>query len=489
VLVVGTRPFTKRQWLASLPMLLALGARWWSPQVAFLRADGRVQASVAWIILSAAMSSSGRSSSSNGRKLPTDEGDVKWSTVFLVWSMVFWFVVVWDVGIGSRVFIDRNAAPGPSGGDVLTWILTTWDAHPASKHLFLAWRTSADYAAKTAYENHSQAYLVWAYGVAKVLQKASALPLYAAINLLPFTYMLVAAGVMAFLIGREGRLRTLTPLRAVWLFIASGILITDWRFWHDLYSYSSDDPFPLVGALVVVLVAALRPPPLRSLALIGAGVLGALNPFVAPGVLLALLCVYGMRVDSIADPFDRKDLVWRMGALLTVGAVVFFVLPRVLIASHGYHTVGSTVAFRSGLDGDTQYFTSIWQAIVAPCTALCGGGRSLTMLLVPAFVPLAFAALLTIPDRDALAEQGRRLAFVAAPYLFSAILFPQAVSIHPYFYDHVLTMPVLIIGAAALLSSSVQSKMSGAVLLVALLLTAALLMSNLIAVTQSFPRT
>jgi len=83
---------------------------------------------------------------------------------------------------------------------------------------------------------------------------------------------------------------------------------------------------------------------------------------------------------------------------------------------------------------------------------------------------------------------GRLFLFLITPYVMSVILFPQAVSIHPYIYDHWFIIPVVVSGLVAMLSRAVEDRLNGATLLVFLLFAVAILMSNLLGIAQGLAR-
>jgi hypothetical protein len=167
-----------------------------------------------------------------------------------------------------------------------------------------------------------------------------------------------------------------------------------------------------------------------------------------------------------------------------VAGLVAWLLPRTLITLKGYQPTASTLLFRSGLDGDTKYFSNIAQAFWAPCPADCCYQRPAAARFLPAILPLTVFGPSAWRDRRSPLEIGKLLLFLCTPYLISLIAFPQSVSIHPYLYDHLLLVPFVVVGAAAMLDGLLRARLTGAAVLSFLLFMAAAIMSNLIALAQ-----
>lgn len=76
------------------------------------------------------------------------------------------------------------------------------------------------------------------------------------------------------------------------------------------------------------------------------------------------------------------------------------------------------------------------------------------------------------------------LMFLLTPYLMSVIFFPQSVSIHPYLYDHLFLVPVVVTGTSMMFAQGVRDRLRGPLLLAFILFMAGVIMSNLIAIAQ-----
>jgi hypothetical protein len=197
--------------------------------------------------------------------------------------------------------------------------------------------------------------------------------------------------------------------------------------------------------------------------------------------ILALWCYYGRLRPSGSFFIDNRRLL-KASLACGMAGVITVAVPHVLVALKGYETVSSPFLFRSGLDGDTRYFHDVAQAVLRP---YYGEPRTWWTMLFPTFVPVVI--WLTWGTRGAGAARrrlARALLLLTAPYWFSVAVFPQAVSIHPYLYDHLLFLPVALIGAVWSVSPSVQRRLRGPSMLALLLIYLVLLMANLIAIAQ-----
>jgi hypothetical protein len=164
--------------------------------------------------------------------------------------------------------------------------------------------------------------------------------------------------------------------------------------------------------------------------------------------------------------------------------VIVQAVPHLLVAWKGLTPGGSTLLFRSGLDGDTRHVTHIWGALWSP--TVHEAYRSPDTLFLPAFVPLAIATPWMLRTSDPEGARLRRLVlFLITPYLGSLIFFSQAVSIHPYMFDLFLILPVVVAGIVFVLMPPIQRRIEAGGGLVFLLIAAWLIMANLMALAQS----
>ena len=476
---------------ALLPFLLPILSFVSQPRVFFYWLDGRAWLIVAWLIVSAwALHTTGTTShagtagaiDADGHAESPESGHAHALplALFLLWTSIFWLTAVWDLGIREFI-LNYNI---PNDRVALTRIFQVWDTHPVSEHLFLAWRLDDAFEKRVVYVNHVHPYLMSMYAWVSLVRAATGLPLQTARFAVPLLYMLVMLVSTTTLLARMNLLRRANTVRTqVVLFLAFGFLITTWRFWRDQFWGSADDTFPLEAGILVLVYASLVAPARPRLALISSALFVAMAPIHLPVLILLVVCLFGEAGTSLRDTLARNRLPVRILLVATIVGVIVQALPNVLVAWNGITAVGSSLMFRSGLDGDTTYVTSMWQAVWAPTVR--EAYRSPDTLFLPSFVPLAIAVPWMWRTRDPEGARLRHLSlFMITPYLTSLIFFPQAVSIHPYMFDLFLILPVVVASMAFVLMAPIQRRIAGGGLLVFLLIAAALLMANLMALAQ-----
>jgi hypothetical protein len=456
------------------------------PVFAFWRFDGRSALLAAWltsIVFAIAFE--------RDRPEPESRPSTRFLVaVFLLFSAGLWLAIVMDSGVAARMIDLERRGQRPCQIDPLTIAATVWESNPASEHLFLGWRSQADFQQRNIYANHVHPFLLSMYGWMRAAQKFGHLTLWQASNTTILFPVLVLIGAFATLLGRSGSLWYRRRVGHLFqLFLAMGILLTTWRLWADLVRFNTDNTYPLVGGVLILLYALLLPPVQTRSAAIVAALFAALSPTNTPMVVLPVLCLFGQRGQDARDVLRKNRSVIVICVAALVAGAASYVEPRILISWKGYHPQGSSLLFRSGLDGDTRYFSGLLQAVVAPCPIGCCYARTLSELLVPSLIPLAvLAPLVWRWSRSQGASVGRALLFLITPYVTSVILFPQSVSIHPYLYDHWFILPVVVSGLMAMLSRAVDDRLNGAGLLGFLLFAGAILMANLLGIAQGLAR-
>jgi hypothetical protein len=459
-------------------------------RLAFWRLDGRGWLILAWLVYAIVLES--ESSAGSGKRASMHGMFDLPLGLFIFWTSVLWLTVVLDLGVGNIAMRANRTATGPCRVDWLSTMVSIWESNPASQHLFLAWRGVSAFADRIVYENHVHPYLLAMYGWIAAMRTFAGVPTYVASNSIAILITAFVTGALVVLLaqtGLVGRSRGATGCLA--LFVAIGFVMTTWRLWDDFYRFNTDNPYPLIAALFVVVYAFLLTPAMRGASVAVSMLLAALSPIHVPMLALAVACLFGRPGRTPREFIDNNQLILQICAWSTLVAVLVMAVPWTLVAWKGYQGQASTFLYRSGLDGDTSYFRNIALAVWSACPAnCCGSPRPATNLLFPAFLPLGvFCWPISRSDEsNRFGGLGRLTLFVATPYLVSLVFFAQSVSVHPYLYDHLLIVPAVIIGAALMTTDWVRSRLHGPGLLGFLLFGAALIMSNLIAIAQGLAR-
>ena len=465
-----------------LPFLLPAISLVIAPRLAFWSLDGRSWLVLAWLWTGIAMSL--RSDAAlHGDRAPA----VRPATLlFLFGTCALWLTVVSDLGIGRVVLETDRTVARPCRSDALTTAFSIWESNPVREHLFLGWRSVESFQNGAPYANHVHPYLLTMYAWTRAVRTVTGAAPYVATNTVPSLYMLVLITAFTTLLARAGMLRRRTDVtRLLTLFVAYGLVLTAWRFWNDLYRFGSDNPYPLLAAVFVLVYAFLLAPVRPVAAALSAAAFSALSPIHTPMLLVAVLILFGQGEATPARFLQRNRGLIAISLAALGAGVVSFLTPVMLISLKGYVAVGSSYVFRSGLDGDTRYFSNAAQAIFAPCPpAVCCSGRTAGPLLWPAFLPVLLGAAVW-RRRPAPVSLGHLLLFLTTPYVMSVVLFPQSVSIHPYLYDHLLIIPAVVVGSASILIPAIEDRLRGAALLVFLLLSGVVLMANLVGLAQA----
>jgi hypothetical protein len=409
---------------------------------------------------------------------------------FLTFAAAVWLTVVMDSGVASfMVNFDRR---GPRGcqSDPMTEMATVWESNRPSDHLYLAWRSQDGFDHRIVYANHFHPYLLTMYAWIKAARRAGGLTLWQASNTSLLLPILTLIGAFVVLAVRSGVLRGAPTVRdLLTVFLGMGVLLTTWRLWIDLVRFNSDNPYPLLAALCVLVYALLLPPMRTGSAAVAAAAFAALSPPNAPTLLVPVLGLFTKTGRNWREAWKENRSVLVVCGAALIAAALSYLDPRLLISWKGYQAQGSSFLFRSGLDGDTRYFSGLLQAAIAPCPTNCCYARTLSDLLWPAAVPLAIFGPFTLrPNRTSDFSAVRTILFLATPYLVALIAFPQSVSVHPYLYDHLLLIPIVVTGVLAMLDVSRELRVGSAGLLALLLVVSAVLMSNLIGIAQGLAR-
>lgn len=363
-------------------------------------------------------------------------------------SAIAWLVVLWYAGVGTFV-----AARGIRYDRLAEVIFPIWKTHAVRVHGFLGALSIEAFDRGQVYTGHPPAMLIAWYAVARVSETLWGAALGYATNLIPFVQTGALAAVFGWLAWTsEATAGAWRWPRQVLFVLALGFLMTAPSLWRGFYVVQPDDPYPVAIACLAVLlpfVVERRPALFRS-ALVGGLAFALASPIYTPIVLATI----GVLFVANGRPEGTRRLLSGAAVVFAVAMVGWFG-PRTVANALHYTTDNSSWAFRSGLDGDRQYLSSIlaamWDPFVNYGPAMPGyvhrtGWDVLRMPLAILGVGLALA--LGNAEHRASVRRWLPTAMVVmlAPYLFTVVFFAQALTIHPYMYDYLLQFPLVLLG-------------------------------------------
>ncbi|MFL6244801.1 MAG: hypothetical protein ACJ74H_02160 [Thermoanaerobaculia bacterium] len=379
-------------------------------------------------------------------------------------ASVLWLSLLLFLGVGWLTL-------RPQAG-VLSRTFQGWSEFPASRHLYLGQYSGTEFVEGRAYVSYPYPLLFANFALVAPLHYAFDLSYERAHNVLPYIYAACLFGLL-WMTTREEWSGSEEPIRMLFLALAVGLVVTSPLQWTSLLLHNRDNVHVLAAAAFCYLSTFVFHDRVPGAALMAIGIFLALwSPWYVPAWILAAL-------------FFRRDLsfdarwVAKLFAVCALGALNL-ALPRVICRLAGIEAVGSGLRFRTGLDGDTLYFTSIQSAVLQPVEP-----RHWPLGL---YVIVAIAAAMGVHyllHRSTTARPLAQIAFLAIPYATMAILLPQFTSIHPYFTDLLLIVPVTFVLAFWSMQREVFQRLTARSAVVYFLVAALVLMTNLLTVAQA----
>lgn len=148
----------------------------------------------------------------------------------------------------------------------------------------------------------------------------------------------------------------------------------------------------------------------------------------------------------VATLLLEKRVLWTLG-LAWLAAMALWGVQGAYASTFDVKFVGSSVLYRTGLDGDTTFYRD-HRDIASAAREVVRSGRSAHFFRWPVlFVTGTLAVILSIGAY--IARRAPRIAFLSlvslsGGYLLYAAIFSQAVALHPYLYDALLAAPLIL---------------------------------------------
>lgn len=356
-----------------------------------------------------------------------------WFFAGLVMTVLLGLLLVYGLGFWEMV---QLISPLPERLRDITFPI--WDQYSFSKHGCLVFLSSDDFEKGVAYSHHAVGYLLFMYLFYKIEILIPQLPMRAVVASLEMVFCVLAVVYVA-LSGQRERVRF---HQGALILLAVMFLLTMPGFWISAGKFNVDNPFHL--QFPILLVVAHR---------ISQGVASGVKLWLPLGALCvtapitaALLGMYQV-VTSIRNDGLSKNML-KLGVVVILISAVVYLQPVIISKAFGFSSSNSSWLFRSGLDGDVSYFTNILNSVISPYFP-----RPVYMLALPAGLLLAQLTIMAIRAHDDgkgkafLVGSGNPILFygvIFSQYLVTSLLWPQAVSIHPYLYDFMLIAPIFV---------------------------------------------
>lgn len=310
-----------------------------------------------------------------------------------------------------------------------------WDNYPAVKHGYLVFLSVDDFKNGIAYTNHSTLYLFFMYILYKIELFIPALPMR---TTSAFFDMLLLVAVLVSIVSVVQRERIRFGQGVLFL-LSIALLVTMPGFWISAGKFNVDNPFHFYFPILVVVAFLVSRGTLSGPKLwLAIAALSILAPIAS-----ALLGLFFLGLSIRPDGLSRDML--RLGFSTIFCSLLFYSQPVIVSLILGFGSKNSSWLFRSGLDGRVDYFSNVINSVITPYFP-----RPIHLLLVPlALLSVQLLCIIRsgVADRGSLmfpggAGAGTFYQVLFSQYIICCLLWPQAVSIHPYLYDYLLLGPV-----------------------------------------------
>lgn len=391
-----------------------------------------------------------------------------WITTALAVASIaaVWMFVLLKLGVAG---VTRLPGVG-----VLPNTFNGWAEHPEAGRYFLVQFSAQEFGRGASYTSYTLPFVITMYALIEPFHRWLALPYAVAQNV--SAYANVACLTLLLVLAARDELRAVfsghSPFRWLLAFLSIGIVFTDPLPWVSLLLFNRDCFHVLAAASFCYLSIWVFRDRVPRAPLLAVGIFLALwSPIYVPAWMLAV--VFFDRTLSL----PRRSVVEMIGVCAL--AALNLTLPALVSRWAGFEPVSSGFFFRSGLDGSTQYVSTIHQAVVAPVD--------------PRHWPLLFYPIVTAGIglwlHGVLGPSGRRplqqALFLAIPYATVAIALPQFTSIHPYMTDLLVFVPCTFLIAFWFLQREFWQNLTGRTYAAWLLAAGLVLMTNLLTVAQN----
>lgn len=314
-----------------------------------------------------------------------------------------------------------------------------WDNYAPSRHGYLVFYSLSDFDKNIAYSNHSTTYLFYMYLLYKI---ETLIPAFQMRVMGALLNMLSLAGVVFYIIANLAEKR-LSLAQSFLCLLSTVLMVSMPGFWISAARFNVDNPFPLVfSMLILTSFFVWRDKGSGKRVWISVPLFAIFSPISAV-ILGGAMLLYAFQRDGM----DMKLFKLAAAAVLTGCGV--YLQPPIVSKVLGFASSNGGWMFRSGLDGNTAYFSNVFEAVVSPFYP-----RPLHIISIPIFLLLAQAVYLRVctwmvklgrsncETTPILSNADFFYFLIFSQYILTCLLWPQAISIHPYLYDYLILAPV-----------------------------------------------
>lgn len=381
---------------------------------------------------------------------------------------VAWVLVLFRLGVYDVTYM--------AGTGVLSNTFNGWVAHPEAKRFLLAQYLPDDFGRGFFYSTYTYPFLLSMYAIVEASHLIFTAPYDVAHNVLAYVHVIALSLLLVF-VTRDQLLALFdrwSPLHWLLAFLSIGVVVTEPLTWVAMLLISRDHFHVMAAASFCYLSTYVFRDEIPRTPLLAVGVFLALwSPIYIPAWMLTVLFFTGALV------LDRRLVLTVLG--VSALAALNVALPIWIGRWAGYTSVSSPFSVRSGLDGDTQYMSSVYQAVFTP--------------IVPRDWPIGFYLVITaalavyfhfVFRRTTARRPLQQALFLTIPYITIAIMFPQFTSIHPYYTDMLMFVPAAFLIAFWFLQKEWWQTLNGRGYIAWVLVVSLVLMTNLLTVAQDF---
>lgn len=317
-----------------------------------------------------------------------------------------------------------------------------WENYAPSKHGYLVFYSLDDFNKEIAYSNHSTAYLFYMYALYKIEMIIPAFQMRVVGALLNMTSLV---GAVFYIIANVTK-KNIDLIKGFLMLLAVILMVSMPGHWISAARFNVDNPFPLIFTMLALISFFIWQDKGSGKRVWIALLLFVVFSPISAAILGLALSLYSLRNDGL----DTK--LFKLAAAAVILGFIFYLQAPVVSKILGFTSSNSGWLFRAGLDGNTAYFSNAFMSVVSPHFP-----RPLHIIAIPILLFLAQAVYFrtvskiakpersTCDDVPTFSDAEVFYFLIFSQYVFTWLLWPQAIAIHPYLYDYLFLAPVSVL--------------------------------------------